>query len=108
LWRELHAQFDFSQDPHRAAIIEDACRTADLIDRMQLVVDDADGLRVRGSQGQPVGMPELAEVRQYRALLASLLRALALPDTDELAEVKAQQLTKVRRESAQARLRVVK
>lgn len=45
-------------------------------------------------------MPELAGVRQYRALLASLLKALALPDTEELAEVKAQHLTTVRRAAA--------
>jgi hypothetical protein len=108
LWRELHDQFDFTADPHRLVLAEDACRTVDLIDRLQAVVDDAADLRVRGSQGQWVGMPELAELRQYRSLLASLLKALALPDTEELAEVKAQHLTAVRREAAQARLKVVR
>lgn len=74
------------------------------------VVDAAEDLRVRGSQGQPVGMPELAELRQYRALLASLLRALALPDTEELAETKSAHLSQVRREAAKSRatLKVVK
>lgn len=107
LWRELHEQFDFSEDPHRSALIEDACRTADMIDRLHEVVDTADDLRVKGSQGQPVGMPELAELRQYRSLLASLLKSLALPDTEELAAVKSEHLSKVRREAAQARLTVV-
>jgi outer membrane receptor protein involved in Fe transport len=37
--------------------------------RLQAVVDGADDLRVRGSYGQPEGMPELAELRQYRRLL---------------------------------------
>ena len=64
----------------------------DVIDRLQAVVDDAADLRVRGSQGQPVSLPELAELRQYRSLLASLLKALALPDTEELAAVKQQHL----------------
>jgi hypothetical protein len=64
LWRDLHEQFDFGLDPHRSALVEDACRTIDMIDRLQAVVDGAEDLRVRGSQGQPVGMPELAELRQ--------------------------------------------
>ncbi|SHT63064.1 Uncharacterised protein [Mycobacteroides abscessus subsp. abscessus] len=29
LWKALHEQFDFSQDPHRATLVEDICRTAD-------------------------------------------------------------------------------
>lgn len=108
MWHELHALFDFSADPHRAAIIEDACRTADMIDRLQAAVEGADDLRVKGSYGQPVAMPELAELRQYRALLASLLKALALPDTEELAEAKAQHLTGVRRAAATAQLKIVR
>ena len=70
LWRELNETFDFSSDPHRRFLLEDAARTADLVARMQEVVDNAADLRVRGSQGQPVAMPEVAELRQYRALLA--------------------------------------
>ncbi|MGI1849271.1 hypothetical protein [Rhodococcus aetherivorans] len=99
LWRDLHQTFDFTQDPHRQALIEDACRTADVIDRLQEAVDAHD-LRVRGSQGQPVAAPELAELRQYRALLGQLLSRLALPDTEELAEVKAKHVSDVRRKAA--------
>ncbi|MFV8312596.1 hypothetical protein [Mycobacteroides chelonae] len=103
LWKALHEQFDFSQDPHRATLVEDICRTADAIDRLQKVVDDADNLRVKGSTNQPVAMPELAELRQYRALKASLLKNLALPDTEELMASKADHLTDVRRAAASAR-----
>ncbi|MEU9807030.1 hypothetical protein [Mycobacterium sp. NPDC050853] len=103
LWRSLHEQFDFSQDPHRSTLVEDICRTADAIDRMQKVVDKADDLRVKGSQSQPVAMPELPELRQYRALKARLLKDLALPDTDELAGAKAEHLTIVRRTAARAK-----
>ncbi|SKT13371.1 ISAfe2, transposase [Mycobacteroides abscessus subsp. abscessus] len=91
------------QDPHRATLVEDICRTADAIDRLQKVVDDADNLRVKGSTNQPVAMPELAELRQYRALKASLLKNLALPDTEELMASKADHLTDVRRAAASAR-----
>ncbi|WP_236738098.1 hypothetical protein [Mycobacteroides abscessus] len=76
---------------------------ADAIDRLQKVVDDADNLRVKGSTNQPVAMPELAELRQYRALKASLLKNLALPDTEELMASKADHLTDVRRAAASAR-----
>ncbi|MGW9568819.1 hypothetical protein [Prescottella equi] len=99
LWRDLHQTFDMTNDPHRQVLIEDACRTADVIDRLQTVVDAQD-LRVRGSQGQPVAAPELAELRQYRALLGQLLNRLALPDTEELAEVKREHVSEVRRQAA--------
>ena len=108
LWHELHAVFEFAADPHRSAIIEDACRTADMIDRLQTIIDASDKLRVKGSHDQPVAMPEIAELRQYRALLAQLLKSLALPDTEELAAIKAAHITDVRRAAAKAQLKVVK
>lgn len=83
LWREIHAVYDFAEAPERAILLEEACRTADVIKRLQEVVDAAADLRVRGSQGQPVAMPEIAELRQYRSLLTSLLKALALPDDED-------------------------
>jgi hypothetical protein len=83
VWHELHAVYDFEDCPEKRIILEEACRTADVVKRLQDIVDAADDLRVRGSQGQPVAMPEVAELRQYRALLTSLLRALTLPDDDD-------------------------
>ncbi|MBS1690767.1 MAG: hypothetical protein JST91_00850 [Actinobacteria bacterium] len=83
MWRELWTVYDFSEAPERVFLLEDACRVADLIDRLQAVVSEADDLRVRGSQGQPVGMPELDSLRHYRALLAQLIKSLGLPDEDD-------------------------
>lgn len=83
IWTEIHQVFDFSEAPDKQIILEEACRTADVVKRLQTVVDKASGLRVNGSQGQPVAMPEIPELRQYRALLTSLMKALALPDEDE-------------------------
>ena len=103
LWRELHSQFDFTADPHRHALVEDVCRTADVIDRLQRIVDGED-LRVRGSQGQPVAAPEVAELRQYRALLGQLLTRLNLPETEEVADAKAAYVSDVRRSAAKAKL----
>lgn len=83
LWREVQAVYDFADCPEREILLEEACRTADVIRRLQDTVDSAADLRVRGSQGQPVQMPELTELRQYRALLTTLLKSLSLPDDDE-------------------------
>lgn len=102
LWVELHEQFDFTADPHRHALVEDACREADLIDRLQAVVDTTD-LRVRGSQGQPVAAPEVAELRQHRSLLGQLLTRLDLPETQEVVEAKAAHISEVRRTAARSR-----
>jgi len=83
LWRELHEVYDFADAPERRAILEEACRTADVVKRLQTIVDAADEIRVRGSQGQPVAMPELLELRQYRALMVQLLKALGCPDDED-------------------------
>jgi hypothetical protein len=84
VWRELHGEYSFDEAPEKRMIAEEACRTADVCDRLQAVVDDAEDLRVKGSNGQPVAMPEVAELRQYRALFVSLLKALTLPDDDDV------------------------
>jgi hypothetical protein len=38
LWAELHTEFDFTGEPHRRVLVEDACREADLVDRLQRAV----------------------------------------------------------------------
>lgn len=84
MWRDIHATFDFADEPHRLVLVEDACRTADIVDKLQSVIDDAGtALRSRGSMGQEVSVPELAEVRLQRKALVDLLRALALPDAED-------------------------
>lgn len=83
LWREIHEVYAFDEAPEKTAILEEACRTADVVKRLQAIVDNADEIRVRGSQGQPVSMPELLELRQYRALLVQLLKALGCPDDED-------------------------
>lgn len=83
LWRSILTAYDFGGCPEKLIVLENAARTADVVDRLQKVVDEADDLRVRGSQGQPVAAPEVSELRQYRAQLAALIKGLTLPDEDE-------------------------
>jgi hypothetical protein len=83
LWRDILLVYEFPEAPEKVAILEEACRTADVVKRLQAVVDGAAEIRVKGSQGQPVAMPELMELRQYRALLVQLLKALGCPDDED-------------------------
>lgn len=78
LWKSIaDAQYELRADELR--VLEDACRTADLIEDLRLEALDAQRI-VKGSQGQPVINPLISELRQYRSTLASLLRQLHLPD----------------------------
>lgn len=65
--------------PDELQILEDACRTADLVARLQKSVD-AQGLMVLGSMGQEVINPALQEIRQQRNTLRQLFQRLDLPD----------------------------
>lgn len=75
LWRKITAVFDLETDPDKAEILAQACRTADVIAELDEAGDEAP-LIVKGSMGQPVISPFIAEVRVQRALLAQLLARL--------------------------------
>lgn len=77
LWTEVTDKYELRQD--ELVVLEDACRTVDLITRME---DELEGepLTVKGSMGQLVPHPHVTELRQYRNSLAGLLGKLKLPD----------------------------
>lgn len=75
LWRKITAVFDLENDPDKAEILAQACRTADVIAELDEAAAEAP-LLVKGSMGQPVISPFIAEVRVQRALLAQLLARL--------------------------------
>lgn len=80
LWREISKDYDLRPDEYR--ILEDACREADLI---EVLADEqaAQPVMITGSMGQRVLNPLIAEVRQHRATLSTLLGKLKLPDDPE-------------------------
>lgn len=101
LWRDVTARYGLRVDELR--ILEDACREADLIDRIEkeLTKKGAE-LVVRGSMGQPVASPLMQEVRQHRNVLAGLLAKLKLPDEGN-AESRAEARATSARAAAMAR-----
>lgn len=82
LWREIVDTYELRAD--ELLLLEKAARTADDAERLDAAVAEAP-LMVTGSQGQPREHPLLAQSRQTRALLAALLKQLALPDDDAAA-----------------------
>lgn len=75
LWRSITAEFDLENDPDKAEILAQACRVVDQIAELDEAAAEAP-LTVRGSMGQPVISPFIAEARVQRALLAQLLARL--------------------------------
>lgn len=85
LWKSIFASnCKYVLRPDELRILEDACR---LTDRAAELAAEADGRprTVRGSTGQPVINPLLAEERQCRLAVAQLLKQLKLPDEDNQA-----------------------
>lgn len=80
LWRAVVDTYELRAD--ELAVLEKACRTADDAARLDAALTDAP-LMVLGSTGQQRANPLLHEARQTRALLASLLKQLGLPDEEQ-------------------------
>lgn len=77
LWKETVDKYDLRAD--ELDTLEDICREADLIVRLEADLDGAD-LLVQGSQGQQVVNPIVSEIRQHRATKKALWASLKLPD----------------------------
>ena len=75
--------------PAELAMLEQAARTADELERLEKAVRELPDLVVTGSMGQPRMHPLLSEVRAHRALLAKLTAELNLPDVDQKAGLRA-------------------
>lgn len=101
LWKSIDDVFDFKDEPGKVQVLREACKVADIIAELDEAADEAP-LTVRGSMGQPVISPFIAEARVQRALLAQLLGRLGLPDNDEPGDG-ASRRTRAARTAAKAR-----
>jgi hypothetical protein len=84
LWRAVVEDFDL--DEHERQLLHETCRTRDLCDRLQSVLD-AEGVMSESSQGVRVH-PAAVELRQQRVTLARLLAALNVPTGEAAASGK--------------------
>lgn len=100
LWDQITTGYDLR--PDEVQVLRDACREADLIERLELEQRDQ-SLKSRGSQGQEVASPLVSELRQHRSTLAGMLRGLKLPDSDAQAAQKAETDSQKARAAARAR-----
>lgn len=83
LWREMHALVDFN--PAETVLLEEACRMADRLDRLDRVLTSSSELvrlRVDGNGGEAVFVVDgaMAEARQQANVLKQLIASLRLPD----------------------------
>jgi hypothetical protein len=83
LWDDLHRTGDFTGCPETEKVAEEACYLADEIARLRRVIRKAGAdTRVTGYNGQPVSMPEVADLQRNQSLLLQMLKALRMPDED--------------------------
>jgi hypothetical protein len=73
----------FVLNPAEVAMLEQACRTVDELDRLERAVRSLPELTATGSTGQLKPHPLLGEVRAHRQLLERITTALSLPDEGE-------------------------
>jgi hypothetical protein len=82
LWRRITSEFDLQNDPDKAELLFEACKTADQIAELDEAAAEAP-LTVKGSMGQPVISPFISEARVQRGLLAQLLARMNFAEAGE-------------------------
>lgn len=98
----ITSEFDFSLEPAKLAILARCARTADTIAALEAEAA-TQPLTAKGSMGQEVISPLIAEARAQTSLLDRLLKSLQLPDSDEDTAAKAEQRRRQARKAAQTR-----
>lgn len=78
LWSSIIPTYELR--PDELCTLEDACREADLIERLHAELATAE-LTTKGSMGQEVASPYVSEIRQHRTVLTNLLKSLKIPDS---------------------------
>jgi hypothetical protein len=98
LWSRVAGPFELDQ--HELAVLLQACRTADLLDRLQVVIDEGEVI-ISSSQGLKAN-PAAVEFRQQALTLAKLMASLRIPiETGDEVRI-PQQRSSVRRASLSA------
>lgn len=86
LWRAIASKYDLR--PDELAVLTGACETEDMLERIDSEWKDLGRpMMTKGSMGQDIIHPLVAEQKTHRAAKASLLKQLKLPDEAEGAPV---------------------
>lgn len=80
LWESVTGTYDL--DVHEELLLMQACRTADLLDRLSAAAAKG-GLTVVNAKGDTVANPVITEHRQQSLVLARLLASLRMPSGEE-------------------------
>jgi hypothetical protein len=88
LWKSVHAVFDFEEEPHLLAVLEEACRVRDVIVKLDAAMKD-EPMTVLGSARQLTIHPLISQAGAERSRLASLLKSIGLPDNGDPDDPKA-------------------
>lgn len=102
LWESITEVFSFEDEPGKVALLQRACRTADTIATLEAEAS-TQSLLAKGSMGQAVVNPLVAEARSQTSLLDKLLKSLDLPETEEEQLERAQRRSRAGRTAARAR-----
>jgi Phage terminase, small subunit len=97
LWRRVLADVpdEFELTAVELHLLESACRCRDEIARLEDQID-GDGAVVKGSRGQPVLHPAIAEARQLRLAEQRLLKSIDTPAEPSPVQTRAQQAAATR------------
>lgn len=102
LVESITATFDFSEEPGKLAILARTARTADTIAALKAEAT-TQPMTAKGSMGQEVISPLIAEAQAQTSLLDKLLKSLGLPESDQETAAKAEQRQRRARKAAQTR-----
>jgi len=94
LWDEIAGDADLVLRPDEFRLLELACRQLDMIASLRAAFNAKPEYIVKGSTGQPVVNPLVAEIRTASSAFASLMRQLGVPDSDERAEQRSAEMSK--------------
>lgn len=100
LWDSIIPAYELR--PDEIVILVDACREADLIERLHAELVES-SLIAKGYNGQEVASPFVSEIRQHRTVLAGLLSKLKIPDSPAGAARKRAVVSEQARAAARSR-----
>ena len=98
LWDRVLGDYELAE--HEQAVLLQACRTVDILDRLQAVIDDGQ-IIVESPQGLKTN-PAVVEFRQQAVTLAKCMASLRIPADDGEDAGRTQQRVGVRRPSLRA------